>query len=351
MSDATDVEAAIRQLLALLGQRPTSPRQTFGELARDWFRRVAKRRVCPANEDLDIRRMKSLWELREGELTKAAIEDLVGDVLKPNGTLGPTSVNNMLSTGKLIVRDAQGNGLWHGLNPFDFVRRVRVPKRVYLTLTLEEVKRVLRFLRLDRRRLSKTILMVGMRPGEAYALQKLDVDLKRRMMKVCRSHGRNQTKTGKEREFPIPDGLLADLRAAMRDSPSQLVFPRPDGTRQRKDTKLSRVLRTALGKAGIVTGYRYTCRRKGCRLVETRPRKKKGEDCPRCGFRFWVSAIPKQLRFYDLRHSASTLHHEAKCDPLVVKELLGHALDITEGTYTHLNHEYRRTELNRLRLV
>lgn len=346
--DREDLNQLVLGLTGALGRVRAG--KTFGELAAEWLARIAKRRVCPDNERRHVKHMGPLFNLREGELTKGSIDDLFGNLLRPLGHLGPASVNKLRSSGRLILRDAQGNGEWAGLNPFDLVRRLREHKRVYPTLTLEEVARVLPLLRKDRRRLSKTILLVGLRPGEALGLKKVDVDLRAGLLRVRRSHDRGQTKTGKEREFPIPDALVEDLRAAMQESPSEYVFPKADGTRQRKDTKLARMLRTGLRAARVVTGYRLICRRKGCGHSEPRETEDTGVDCPACGFRLWVSPIPKPLRFYDLRHSSATLHRKAKCDPMVIQEMMGHTMGLTEGTYTHLDHDYRRTELNKLKL-
>jgi integrase len=340
---ALDLAGAI----ALARAQPVG--KTFGELAGEWLGRIV--RVCPKNEQRHVKHLRPLSHLREGQLTKGLIDELFGKLRVPVGHLSAASVNKLRGTGRLIIRDAQGNAEWHGLNPFELVRRFREPKRVYSTLTLLEVALVLPKLRPDRRRLAKTVLLVGLRPGEGLGLKKVDVDLERRMLKVRRSHGRSQTKTGKEREFPIPDGLVEDLRQAMEESPSEYVFPKPDGTRQREDTKLARMLRSALAAAGVVTGYRYICRRPGCRRVEVRPAKELEQDCPDCGFRFWCSPIPKALRFYDLRHSSSTLHRKAHCDPMVIQEMLGHTMNLTDGTYTHLDEDYRRMELNKLKLV
>jgi integrase len=339
----------VRQLaLELAAARPSS--RTFGELATAWLRRVSKRRVCPANEKRHIRHMRALARLRDGKLTKAAIEDAFGNLLAPRGPLGPASINKLRSTGRLIIRDAQGNAEWHGLNPFELVDPMRPARLIHPTLTLLEVRRVLPKLRPDRRRLSKTLLLVGLRPGEALGLLKVDVDLAHRMLKVRRSHGRNRTKTGKEREFPIPDELVPTLRAAMEESPSEYVFPKPDGTRQRADTKLAKVLRTAIKAAGILTGYRFLCRKYSC-AFEGRVLKQTSEEtpCPECGRPMWFAGIPKHLRFYDLRHSSSTLHRKAKCDPLVVRQMMGHgSRNQTDDTYTHLDFDYQRVELNRL---
>lgn len=340
----------LNQLVLQLTGVSARPRRTFGELAEAWLRRIAPLRVCPENERRHVQHLRPLAELREGELTKTGIDELFGQLLAPTGHLSAASVNKLRSTGRLIIRDAQGDGEWQGPNPFELVRRFRVPKRLYLTLTLPEIRQLLPKLRPDRRRMVRAGILVGLRPGEALGMLKVDVDLVGKMMRVRRSHGRPQTKTGKEREFPIPDELLEDLRAAMALSPTEYVFPAMDGSRQRADTKLARMLRVALGAAGVVEGYRHRCRNKACPWEELRPAVGEPADCPSCGFRVRVSAVPRPLRFYDLRHTCATVHRKAGCDPLVIQELLGHASNLTDGTYTHLDEDYRRFELNKLKL-
>jgi hypothetical protein len=54
------------------------------------------------------------------------------------------------------------------------------------------------------------------------------------------------------------------LQLAMEASPSELVFPKHDGTMMSHETNTELVLRRALGRAGIVLGYEHICRRKGC---------------------------------------------------------------------------------------
>lgn len=346
----------LEQLVLDLDDRVQSARRlkrkTFAQLARDWLKVVSRRRVEPNNERRHVAHLRPLWRFTEGDLTKARVEQTLVALLRPSGPLGPATANKVRSTGRLIIRDAQGNGEWSGLNPFDLVQRFREPKRVYDVLTAKEVRKVLPCLREDRRQLAKLVLMVGLRPGEALGLKKLDVDLRRRRLHIHRSHGRSQTKTGAERVIPIPEELVATLAAAMENAgASDYVFPRPDGRRQRHDTKLARVLRTALSRAGLVIGYQYSCRRKGCGHREARIHRELELDCPKCGFRLWETCIPRAIRFYDLRHSSATLHRRAGADPMVVSEMLGHSLNLTEGTYVHLDHEYRRKELNRLRLM
>ncbi len=345
-----DLDSAVRELQQvrrMLQRDARAGGKTFGELAQGWLKRIS--RVRPHNEKGHVKHMAPLAELTEIDLTKATIEGLLQSLSA--GPLGAASVNKVRSTGRLIIKDAIGNGDWKGHNPFDLVRPLRQRKRLYTTLTLEEVGRVLPFLRPDRRRLVKLLIITGARPGEALGMLKVDVDLKKKMLKIRRSHGRNQTKTDVEREFPVHAELVGVLREAIDESPSTYVFPKPDGMRQREDTKLARMFRDAMGKAGVADGYRYSCRRKGCGFrVEHEDFQLEELRCPKCSFKLWCRAIPKPFRFYDLRHTAATLHRKAGCDPMVIQAMLGHAMNITDGTYTHLDEDYVRAEINKLKL-
>lgn len=308
-SRVVEVVALLQWAVSRWAQAAAPP--TFGELGQDWLSRVASQRVCPDNERRQMRHLAPLWGLREGELTKARIETLFGRLVRPVGKLGASTLNKLRSTGRLVIRDAQGNGLWRGPNPFDLVRRLRQPKLVHPTLTCAEVRRVLRCLAPPRRRLVKAMVLMGLRPGEALGLLRVDVRLGARTVLVRRSNGRAQTKTGRERELPIHRELVADLRAALRQGASAYVFPRADGQRSRESTHLSPILRRALEEAGV----------------------------------------DKRMRFYDLRHTSATLHRQAGCDPLVVRELLGHASRSMTDDYTHLDAKYRRAELSKLTLT
>lgn len=327
-------------------------KKTFGTLASEWLARARSRYVCPDNERRHLEHLKPLWTLRDGELTKGAIDALFATLLKPTGKLGPQTINKVRATGTLVVRDAQANGEWAGLNPFEHVARLPEPTRKYTTLTVDEFLLVAPRLVPRRRRLAKAVLVMGMRPGEALGLMKTNVSLKKATVLVCRSHGRSQTKTGKEREVPIPRACLADFKEAMAEAKGSLyVFPKPDGTRQRADTKLTRILKTAMGKAGLVEGYRNVCRRHGCGYKRQTARPE-AVPCPECGFRLLPVPIPRAIRFYDLRHSAATLHRKAGADPLAIQIALGHAAtNTTDAVYTHLDTEDVRRELNKLKLT
>jgi integrase len=348
-------DSALKELSELrrMLQKDRPQGKTFGELAAEWLPRVSKVRARPKEEEWRVGHMKPLLGLREGELSKARIEDLFGDLLAPHGPLSPVSVNKVRSTGRLIVEDARGNGLWAGVNPFALTKPLKRQRRVYVTLSAEEAAQVLPWFKEARHRLLVlAMVLTGMRPGEAMGLQRDDVDLKRKMMRVRRSHHRNRTKSGVEREFPIHEQLVPVLREAMAASRCNLVFPGASGKkRQRPDTKLTRTLQFALGKAGVVTGYDYVCRRKGCGHREHHEDPLlHGKPCPQCGYKLLAIPLPRLLRFYDLRHTAATIYRQAGTDRMVIQGMLGHSMNLTDGTYTHLDPEYKRTEINKLKL-
>lgn len=323
---------------------------SFKALADKWLSANSARLVAPDNEWRHIRHLQALWAMTEEELTVPVARGHLSGLLKPNGPLSATTVNKVRATGKKVIDQAIESKLWTGLNPFAGAKRQKEQRKKRKGLTVPQLRLLLPHLRPDRRRLTKCAFFFGMRPGELLGLRKDAVNLERKAILVCRSHSRDRTKTGTEREIPIPEEVLGDIREAIEASPSAYVFPRPDGRRQRRDTKLTRVLRTAMVKAGLVTGWRYSCRRKGCGFKEERTTLE-GLSCPRCSFRLWAQGIPLNVTFYGLRHSAATQHRQAGADALAVKMVLGHAArDETDDTYTHYTEEFVRMEMNKLSL-
>jgi hypothetical protein len=61
-----------------------------------------------------------------------------------------------------------------------------------------------------------------------------------------RSHDRDTTKGGHADAIPIAAELKPFLEAAISASPSELVFPRPDGRMMARGIQLEQILRRAL---------------------------------------------------------------------------------------------------------
>jgi hypothetical protein len=108
------------------------------------------------------------------------------------------------------------------------------------------------------------------------------------------------------------------------------------------------VLSRALGRAGLVEGYRHVCRRKGCGHAETKSHAV-SEPCPHCGMKLWPRARPRPLRFHDLRHTTATLLLKAGVPLATVQRLLRHSDPaITTEVYGHLDVEDMRRGINQL---
>lgn len=261
--------------------------------------------------------------------------------------LGPQSLNHLRGFLVRAFNAARRVGRWAGANPASSVHKRRVPKRPHDYLRPEEVPPVLAMAPPQWRCLLATAIYTGMRKGELLGLRKVDVDLKARLITVGRSHSRDTTKGGHADTLPIAAEAVPWLEAAMKASPSELVFSRADGARHPEGVKLVGILRRAMGRAGIATGWRHVCRRKGCRHVETVP-DKGPRRCPEHGMKLWPKPIVRPIRFHDTRHTTGSLLTMAGANPRAVQKLLRHSDSRMTEIYAHLAPEYLRAEVDRL---
>ncbi|MFP2962041.1 tyrosine-type recombinase/integrase [Myxococcus sp. 1LA] len=102
-------------------------------------------------------------------------------------------------------------------------------------------------------------IFTGMRRGEIIALRWENVRLQDRYIVVRRSGRRKRTKTKRIREVPIPLPLVPILERRQAEARSEWVFPNKAGKRLSPDYRINSRFRTALIRAGIIDGYRYTC--------------------------------------------------------------------------------------------
>ena len=91
-----------------------------------------------------------------------------------------------------------------------------------------------------------TAIYAGLRKGELFGLRKTDVDLDIGVIMVKRSYERTTTKGRRSDTIPIAAELRPYLQHALEVSPSELVFPREDGSMQPETTQLEMPLRRAL---------------------------------------------------------------------------------------------------------
>ena len=319
---------------------------TFGEALDAWKSEVGSRLRSTTIIGFGEKHLRAeLGPLPLKSITPSRLEVLLN---AKAGELSPESLNHLRALLHRVFELALRRGLFTGLNPAKSVPRFKKPKKLPQYLKTEEVPLMLAALERRWRPLFATAIYTGMRKGELLALRKSDVDLTAGTVVVARSHASNTTKGGHADLLPIAAGLVPFLREAMATSPSEVLFPAADGSQHPPDIALHKVLRRALGRAGLVEGYNHVCRRKGCGY-SARKSHALAEPCPRCGMKLWPKPLPRSLRFHDLRHTTATLLLKAGVPLATVQRILRHSDPaITTEVYGHLDVEDMRKGLNQL---
>jgi integrase len=187
-------------------------------------------------------------------------------------------------------------------DPLPRVRRVDRP-----VLTVAQVEDlVTHFEHEDDRVMVRLLAYGGLRIGEALALQRQDVDLKRGLLHVQRSVSDaggvvrvNDTKTGRDRWVALPASLVAQLRDLLRDRPintDALLFPNADGGYRRA---------------------RVTDRHRRIKAVKAWNASRVDEE--------ERLLDPIEVGFHDLRSVCASLLIDAGASPKDVQAHLGHA--------------------------
>ena len=265
--------------------------------------------------------------------------------------LGSGSVNRLRAILQCVFNSAVKVGRWTGPNPVSSAERRSVPKKAYATLRAEEVPLLLANVPDRWRSLFATAIWTGMRKGELIGLRKSDVDLDHGVILVARSYDKHTTKGGHADAIPIAEPLRPFLVDAMTRSPSDLVFPRKNGSMGKPWEPFEIILRASLNRAGLVLGYDHTCRR--CKKSGTPHVERHGDtvqrQCPRCGMALWPVPVPRPMRFHDLRHTTATLLLRAGVDVHRVQKILRHK-DVRTTTliYGHLDVEDLRSAVDHL---
>lgn len=380
---------AERQVLGLEA-RATDSTMKLAELCRWWLKHH-----CPkASSGIAKRRLERhvcshpLGNAALSEVTTQRLEELLADQRRPDGTSpAPATINRTRTDLHSIFERARKAKLWTGPNPMADVEARRVNKRAYATLRAEEVAVLLPHVDAAWRNLFAAALWTGLRKGELCGLLKSDVDLRGRIITAARSYASNTTKGGHADAVPIAEPLVPYLEDAMKRSPSAWVFPAADGSMRTEESDPQKVLHSALIRAaranppdaavraqlggaatddsaaiarGFIDGWSHVCRwckangrpesehttthgdgeeRRCANVVDGRP----------CGKKLWPRALPRPIRFHDLRHSTATLLLRAKVDPYRVQRILRHSsVTVTTGIYGHLVVEDLREAINTL---
>jgi len=236
-----------------------------------------------------------------------------------------------------------------GENPVTATQPRKVPRRVYVTLSAEQLARMLEQIPDNWRPLFACGPALGLRKGELFALAKSDVDLDRGTITVARSHDRDTTKGGAAAVLPLPAPLRPWIEYQVKHAPGPLLFPAPNGSQRPREADPQKILRNALSRAGIAEGWEHRCRWCG---HKERQQDREQRYCPTClkrtdgtgkpakhvrGRLLWPKGLPLKMRFHDLRHTFATELLRQGVDVHRVQRLMRHSdVRVTTGTYSHL---------------
>jgi len=340
---ADDLERRAERQRLGMEELPSESKTKLTELCEWWL----KNRCNPRREHLERARLKRyvlngpLGKLQVRQVTPEVVEDTLRQMERDE--LSPSTINGLRSLLRTIyttARKAPEPYRFRGMNPILDVQSWAVPKKVQETLRAEEVNVLLPYVPDYWLGVFVTALYTGMRKGEIFGLRKRDVDLNANLIVVSRSYDQETTKGKHADAIPIAPPLKPFLEAAMAASPSELVFPDPEGKMRLKEADPEKVLRRAMGRAGLVEGYEFVCRR--CKARRQEPHTWRFPDCeerfcPTCEMRLWPKAIPRQMKFHSLRHTVATLLLRAKVPMQHVQRILRHTdIKLTVDTYGHL---------------
>jgi integrase/recombinase XerD len=175
---------------------------------------------------------------------------------------------------------------------FDFLRPQK-EKKLPVVLSVEEVSRILKCVRLYHYRVClTTIYACGLRLLEGTRLQVSDIDGQRKMLHI------RQAKGNKDRYVPLPEACLNMLRHYWRFHRNPLwLFPSPhDHMKPIQESSLQKAFRAAVRESGV----------------------------------------HKKATIHTLRHSYATHLLEAGLNLRIIQAYLGHASPATTAIYTHL---------------
>lgn len=272
-------EAMLREM-ALRGLAPRTQRSYVG-----WMVRLVSKTRVPADQLSESQVRMYLATLSQGGLSAS-------------------TMNQAISAVRFFF-----NGVLHRDWPLEILYQ-RAPQRVPVTMTPEEVRRLLAMVPGLRERAAMEIAYAaGLRLNEVLHLKLTDIDSQKMLIRVEQGKGKM------DRNVMLAASLLETLRAYWKESkPRGWLFPGHPRKRPLHATVIQRAFTVAKQAAGIT----------------------------------------KPVSFHSLRHSFATQLLESGVNVRTIQALLGHRTLGTTQRYTHVAGDYlraTRSPLDALRQV
>jgi integrase len=246
-----ELEDQVDRQRAGLAPRPLrNPRVTFGELHGHWDATRGASARSPGFVAWLRSHVEELFHVPAAEVTTSRVDRLLTALV---ARLSPKSVMHIRGHLHGVFEAArQQGGPWEGReNPVTAARRFKVPEKAIQLVTPAEWPRFAEEIPERWRTHVAVSFFTGLRRGDVFALPKAAVSLERGILTAAMS------KTGKLRQLPIHSALRPYLEQALT-TPGPALFAWPKGKRL---PDLPKMLRRACGRAGLVTGYAWRCRR------------------------------------------------------------------------------------------
>lgn len=259
---------------------PAAERMKFEEWAKRWWK--AKRPTIAPNTQaqygsmLELHVLPVLGPRRLRAIRKIDVEELVAALSADNGgPLGPSGVRTCRTLVGQILQSALENNCISS-NPARGVKVPKAPKTRHLALTKEQVHDLAAAVPAEYRALVLLLAYAGLRPGEALALRREDVDEVGRRVFIHASvsevggrlERRETTKTDEERRIKVVSIAMAALLEHMSErvlwAPEAPLFTTARGGPVRLSTFRNRVFAPAVKAAGLPAEtvpytLRHTC--------------------------------------------------------------------------------------------
>ena len=314
-------QIALAAKLAPLNQAKLQSTPTrFGEfvdmLFLPFYRRKWKESTASTTEERIRHHLVNRYKERHlTTFTRTQLQDFLDE--KADQGLSTSTVDHLRWDLKQVFRFATAEGLLER-NPADLLFTPRNAKRSHrLHMTSHEVASMISVLDTRERLITELAVIVGMRPGEIFALQWQHVMPEG--LRIRQRVYRGQIDTPKTRQSHRDVALSGDLldqlghwrESAADTSPTAWVFPSENpATSMSRDNCLRRDIRPKLKPLGLG----------------------------------WVN-------FQVMRRTHSSLMRELGADPKLVADQLGHSLDVNLNVYTMTSLRARCDAVNRLQLV
>lgn len=330
-----EVQAKVRKLITDNdnGIESGPARHAVGVFLQRWLDEIATPRLRPRTLEgyrhhVQRHLIPHLGHLRLQQLGPSHVQALINELARRG--LSPRTIRYVRS----VLRVALNQALKWNLvsrNAAALVDLPRARQHEFQVLDPSQAKALMFASRESRlEALLSVALAVGLRIGEAMALQWDDVDLDTKTIRVRRALQRSGGKTAfvlpkserSRRMVTLPDFAVESLRRHRAAQGKERLIAGSSWT------DLGLVFATPIG-----TPLDYSNLRREFRLLLTK------------------AGLPP-MRIHDLRHTCATLLLAQGVNPRVVMETLGHSqIGLTLGTYSHVLPEVHRDAATRMNTI